>query len=705
MSAKTNLLTRGKKQKALALLQARRLPEAKSVFEQVCRADPRDAEAWFFCGAVSHETGALTEAETCYRRAIGLQPERWDAHYFLGNIYLTMEKFQEAGDCYRRAIRIKPDHIEAHSNLGAAMERLGEYQSAVQSYGEALRLAPDRAELHYNLGTALFKLGRLNEAEKHFRHAIKLKPDFAQAYNNLGNILTTTGGEPAEELECYLRAAKLKPDYYEAHINLASMLNEQGLLEQAVECCEQALSINQDSIEAHIKLAVNLADQGRIDDAIAFYKKALEIDPGHPQVRSQYIFILNYSSQYDAAAIYAQHRQWGERLAHSTPPTSHVNARDPGKRLRIGYVSPDFRAHSVAYFIEPVLKHHDRVRFEICCYADIDRPDTTTARLQAYSPCWRNIKGLTNEQVHDLVRDDGIDILVDLAGHTANNRLLVFSRKPAPIQVTYLGYPNTTGLPAVDYRITDIWADPPGEEAFHTETLLRLPHGFLCYLPRPDAPRVRPLPALQTGHVTFGSFNAMRKITPEVIGLWSRILRALPKSRLVLKNKSLRDGKTRERCLHHFARHNIDPSRLDLMEIRQAAIDHLAIYNEVDIALDTFPYNGTTTTCEAIWMGVPVVTLEGNRHVGRVGVSLLNQVGLTDLIGKTPEEYVRIAVGLANDLDKLATLRSSLRERMAGSSLCDGATFTRGLEMAYRNMWSKWCATGYGDDTAQVPPL
>lgn len=693
MSSKTNPLTRGKKQKVQDLLQLHRLEEARLLLEQICNTDRRDAESWYLLAAVNQHLGRLDDAITAYRQVLVLQPQHADALYYLGNALRDQNKPDEAAQYYRQAISEKPDYIEAHCNLGSIFEQAKDYAQAAECHRAALHLDPMRAELHYNLGTVLDALGHLHDAEKCLRQAITLKPDFALAYNNLGNVLTRIGGRSAEELECYIRAVELKPDYYEAHLNLASMFNEQGLLAQAVDSCEQALRIKPSSIEAHIKLAVNHADQGRIDDAISRYQQALGIDPNHTQARSRYAFILNYSPKHDTETIYAQHRCWAEPYTRLALPTAYDNVRDPNKRLRIGYVSPDFRTHSVVYFIEPVLKYHNQTYHEISCYAEVGQPDTVTSRLQTYASRWRNIKGLTNEQVYDLIRSDGIDILVDLAGHTANNRLLVFARKPAPVQLTYLGYPNTTGLPAIDYRVTDIWADPPGQEKFHTEALLRLPHGFLCYHPRTDAPPVNPLPALRTGRVTFCSFNAMRKITPEVIGLWSRILLALPNSRLVLKNKSMRDTETRQRCLDIFGKHNIDPSRIDLLEIRQSAVDHLAVYNEIDIALDTFPYNGTTTTCEAIWMGVPVITLEGNRHAGRVGVSLFNQIGLGGLIGKSQDEYSQITIDLANDLDRLATIRSELRKRMADSVLCNGPSFIRDLESAYRDIWERWCTT------------
>ncbi len=701
MPSKPNPLTHGKKQKVQHLLQQHRLDEARSLLEQICDTDPRDAEAWYLLAAANQHLGMLDQAIACYARVIELQPNNADAFYYRGNALRDQGKLREAAHSYQQAVTFRPNHVEAHCNLGLVFEQEKNYIQAAECYRSALRLDPSRAELHFNLGNALQESGQSEEAAQCYRRATEIRPNYAEAYNNLGNALKNDT-EQAEAYASYQRAIKLKPDYFEAYANLGTLLKEQGLSESAIDCYQQALRIKPENIEVLNNVAAALTNQGRLVEAITRYRQVRALDRDRTLANSNWFFALNYSADYDAAAIFAEHRRWGEQHEHATRPTAYPNTPDPERRLRVGYVSPDFRNHSVAFFIESVLAHHDPERFDVICYANVERPDAATARLQKQAHRWRDIFTKSDEEVQKIICADGVDILVDLAGHTAHNRLLVFAHKPAPIQVTYLGYPNTTGLSAVDYRITDSWADPPGQEAFHTETLVRLPRGFLCYTPRPNVPTIASLAAPQAGLITFGSFNAMPKITPQTIALWTKILRALPNSRLVLKNKSLRDLATLQRCQALFEEHGIPAARLELMEILPTAEDHLDLYNRIDIALDTFPYNGTTTTCEALWMGVPVVTLEGDRHAGRVGVSLLNQVGLTELIAKTPEDYVQIAVSLANDLDKLATLRSGLRERMANSPLCDGKGFTRILEEAYREMWKKWCAstTNPGDHAA-----
>jgi predicted O-linked N-acetylglucosamine transferase (SPINDLY family) len=377
--------------------------------------------------------------------------------------------------------------------------------------------------------------------------------------------------------------------------------------------------------------------------------------------------------------------------ASGEPP--HPNHPDPERRLRVGYVSPDFREHSVSAFLDPVIAGHDRRWFEVFCYAEVVRPDDTTARFRGLSDGWCSTLGMTDGAVAGRIRDDGIDILVDLAGHTAGNRLRVFAERPAPVQVTWLGYPNTTGLSAMDYRLSDAVADPAGEaDALHSETLVRLANGFLCFAPPADAPEVGETPALATGQVTFGSFNNLAKVTPDVVEAWADILNRIPNSRLVLKSRPLADEKTRERYLEMFGAHGVDPGRVELCSWIASKSGHLGAYERLDIGLDPFPYNGTTTTCEALWMGVPVVTLGGDRHAGRVGASILARVGLAGLVAETKADYVEQAVALAGDLDRLSALRGGLRSRMEKSPLCDAGGFARDIEAAYREMWRRVCA-------------
>lgn len=398
--------------------------------------------------------------------------------------------------------------------------------------------------------------------------------------------------------------------------------------------------------------------------------------------------LASHYEETDRQAIYVEHLRWAERHAGVAERTTFENEPTRERQLRIGYVSADFRyTHPVSYFIAPVLREHDRREFLITCYSNVARPDAATERMSGLADRWRNIHGLSDREAMAQMRADGIDILVDLSGHCGGNRLLLFARRASPIQVTWMGYPDTTGLRTMDYRVTDGIADPAGEsDAYHTEELVRLNSGFLCYEPPTEAPPVSALPSWFRGQVTYGSFQYPAKITPAVIRCWAEILRRVPMSRLFLHHCFSGYSKTRER----LAEQGIGPERVYFLgdvPLRK----HLGLYSHVDIALDTFPYNGTTTTCEALWMGVPVVTIEGALHAGRVSTSILTRVGLAGMVAKSMDGYIERAVALAADLDRLAQIRVSLRPRMAQSPLLDAKGFTRGLEAEYRKMWGRWC--------------
>ncbi len=402
---------------------------------------------------------------------------------------------------------------------------------------------------------------------------------------------------------------------------------------------------------------------------------------------------LHYVPNPDNNSIYEKHCAWAKKYTAATlnNRTFH-NECDPEKELRIGYVSPDFRAHSVAYFLEPILANHDKKSIRIYCYSAVVSPDETTERFKDLTHSWKSIVGLSDDDVASCIFNDQIDILVDLAGHTGNNRLLIFSRKLAPVQVSYLGYPNTTGLSTIDYRLTDAFADPPGStDEWYTEKLVRVDPTTWCYRPSFRTPEIDKLPVLKKGHITFGSFNAFYKLNEIVFALWEKFLRELPTSQLFLKSRSLADPVIREKIFERFQASGISQERITLNQRESSHQRHLERYHEVDIALDSFPYNGTTTTCEALYMGVPVITLEGKDHRSRVGVSLLNQVQLQHLIARNEEEYVEIACSLASKVADLAELRNNLRARMEASPLMDEAGFTQGLENTYREMWQKWC--------------
>jgi predicted O-linked N-acetylglucosamine transferase (SPINDLY family) len=532
--------------------------------------------------------------------------------------------------------------------------------------------------------------GRFDDAIAACRRAIELKPDYPEACNNLGNALNDSGRFD-EAIASYRQAIQLKGDHPEVHNNLGIALRGTGRLDEAVASYRRAIELKPDYPEAHNNLGNALKEMGQLDEAIAAYRRATVLRPKLSDAHSNLLSTLNYHPGWDPATIFEEHRRWHYRYAEPLQRfiQPHRNERSPDRRLRIGYVSPDFRKHPVGHFLLPLLMRHDHKHCEIFCYAQVRASDVLTEQLRTHADHWHSLTGLQDGPAAELIRQHQIDILVDLSGHTAHNRLMFFAHKPAPVQVTFLGYPNTTGLATMDYRLTDAYADPPGlTEPWHSEQLFRLPQCAWCYQPAASPP----IEPRKEGPITFGCFNNFAKVTEPMLLLWARILHQVPGSRLLLKTRALSSENARQRVRQVLGEAGIDSECLELRGHEPAHDDHLALYQRLDVALDTFPYHGTKTTCEAMWMGVPVVTLAGKTHPSRVGVSLLNNIGLPELVANSPEEYVRLAVELAGDPPRLSHLRSTLRQRMEGSPLMDAPRFARDMETAYRSMWQRWCA-------------
>ena len=714
--------------------QSGQLQEAEACYQQVLQWQPDHANAWHLFGVISaqqknfqtaierishaieldpesaifysnlgnayQERRQLSQAIECYQKVIELQPNYADAYQSLGMAYQKQGALEDAVHSYRQFLKLKPDHAEAYYKLGNAFQRLGNWSEAIECYQRVLQLKPDYFAAYYNLANVFKEQGKLVEAIQCYQKALQLKPEHPQLHNNLGLALQEQGAL-AEAIQSYQRCLQLKPDYFRAYLNLGNVCKEQGKLAEAIEFYQRALQLKPDYTRACSNLGTILQSQGKLTEAIAFFQRALQIEPQYAIAYDNLLFCLQYSCDYAPSAIAAEHRQWAER--HAKPLEAaiqpHGNDRNPERQLRIGYISGDFNNHSVAYFLEPLLAAHNSSDCEVICYANNKINDATTQRLKQLADGWREIHALNDEQVAERVRQDGIDILVDLSGHTQGNRLRVFARKPAPVQASYIGYPSTTGLKTMDYRLTDVWADPEGQtEHLHTEQLIRLPHGFLCYQPSADCPDVSPPPVLQAKHVTFGSFNNLAKVNPELIGRWAGILKAVPDSRLIIKAKPLTDPDTRASIEGLFQQHEIAPERLDLLGWLPAKTEHLALYAQVDIALDTFPYHGTTTTCEALWMGVPVITQAGQAHVSRVGVSLLSSLGLEPLVAESAKDYVQKTIDLANNEERLQELRANLRPRMQAAPLTNAGLISQSVEHAYRTMWQRYCDPSNAED-------
>lgn len=635
--------------------------------------------------------GAHAEAAASLRQALALRPDLAEAWNGLGCALQGLRQFEEAIVCHHRATQLEPELAEAHNNLGNALKDHGRAQEAVLCYQRALALRPDLIEAWNNLGNALHTLGRVDEALRSYRQAIALKPEFAEVHVNIGNILKMQG-HLDEAAYCFGQALSLKPGFVEAHNNLGVVLTEQGRHTQAIAHLQQALALKPGFAEAHNNLGNVYKNQGRLEEAMSCFRQALTLRPDYSGAHSNLLFTLNYVDGIAPAQIFAMHRHYN--AMHAAPMSRsiapHANTAEPQRRLKVGYLSPDFRSHACAFFVEPLLAHHDRDAVEVYAYAEVAHPDAVTARLRALTDHWRSTVGLSDEQVAAQIRADGIDILIDLAGHTANSRLLALARKPAPVQATWLGYPATTGLDTMDYRLTDACAEPPGMcEQYYTERLVRLPHSLWCYRPFADMPEVSPLPALRNGHVTFGSFNNFAKVGPRVIDLWARVLLATPGSRLAMI--TVPAGETQERVKERFAALGVAPERL-LLHDRLARAQYLELFSRVDVALDPFPCNGGTTTCDALWMGLPLLTLIGDTFLSRASYSLLSAAGLGAFAAETPAAYLELAARMGADLGALAAVRDGLREHLRASPLIDAAAFARDIEAAYRDMWQRWCA-------------
>jgi predicted O-linked N-acetylglucosamine transferase (SPINDLY family) len=662
--------------------------QALTHWQKALEFQPDYAEAHMNLGHALYAQGTFADAAAWYGQALRLQPHAAAAHFSLGNALAELEDYEAAAASYRGALRCQPGFAEAYGNLGHVLRKQSKLAEAVERLREAIRLKPDLAEAHNELGAALGSLGQPEDALRHLGQALYLQPDHVEANNNLG-VLLKGQRRWDEAIARFRHALKLRPELIETSCNLASTFCRQGRLDEAVACLKEALSRRPDAAAAHCALAEALADRGQLAEATASFREALRLEPKQPATHSCLLIAANMDPASEPAAMLAEHRRWAQAHACFTPlEPDPAHDRDPNRRLRVGYVSQDLHRHVLAHFLEPILAHHDPRQVEVYCYADVLAPDAVTAHLRSLSRHWRSVCGRTDEEVARLVCEDKIDLLVDLGGHLGT-RLGVFALRPAPVQVSYLGYPNTTGLETIAYRLTDAVTDPAEEPSCHTEELVRLPSGFCCYQPLRDAPDVAPSPWRTTGKVTFGSLHKLAKLNGGVLDVWCAVLRAVPDSRLLVFRDSLR-GEARERLGREFARRGLREDRVLLKHEVKESGTYLEVYREIDVLLDVFPWSGHATACEALWMGVPVLTLYGNRHAGRMVASVLTQLGLTELIARSPEEYVAAAVRLAGDRHRLAELRCHLRDRMLDSPLCDGATFTRQLEEAYRAMWRRW---------------
>jgi len=646
---------------ALALHQRGELAEAAKLYELACRTAPKVFDGWHLAGALAFQQGRTAEAVELLSTARRLDPASAPCKLFLGMALADLGRFEEAEKPLRSALEKLPAHPEAWLNLFRTLRALGRPAGdAINCLRRAIELEPNRATTHEQLGELLVATDGLAAAEPYFRRAVALQPDLVCGWINLG----------------------------------LALLEATGRFGEALACLDRAVQVDPMSAEARAARALAMLCGYRQEEAAADYDTALLLEPANLRVHSARAMLANYRAGLSREAVLAIHADFGRRVsAPSAVPFSR--SRDPERRLRIGVVSPDLRSHPVARFFEPLLRHLDRGAFEVFLYHNDRRTDATSERMRQQAHRWANLCELPDDAAEKLIRADEPDVLIDLAGHSSGNRLPLLARRLAPVQVTYLGYPNTTGLAAMDYRFTDAHADPLGDaDRLATETLVRFAPTAWAYEAPVDAPAVAPAPAAAGGPVTFGSFNNFTKVTDEMLQLWARLLARVANSRLVLKSRLFEEKEVAAVLRARLRTAGLPDDRVELLRPMPSVGAHLEAYARVDIALDTFPYHGTTTTCEAMWMGVPVVSMAGDRHAARVGCSLLTSVGHPEWIAENPEDYLRIAAGLAADRTKLAAIRAGLRDEMRASLLLDHAGQAARFGEALRACWRQWCGAG-----------
>jgi predicted O-linked N-acetylglucosamine transferase (SPINDLY family) len=606
-----------------------------------------------------------------------------EPYFLIGLIFQQQRQLPQAISAYRTCLSLRPDDPRALNNLGRALVDAGQIDQGKLILQQAVAAAPSNAGALSNLGDAYRMRGDATLAMVHYKKAISVDPNCMEAHCNLG-IALAQANHVEQSIACFERAIAINPGAFNARFNLTRVLQDASRFDEALVQCRLAIQTRPTNPEAHNVMGNLHGIMGDVPTCIAEQRLAVQLQPTHAANDSNLLLSLQYRDDLSIEQRFTAHKRWNQQHIAPLSPITRQPRISEG-RIRIGYVSPNFQTHSVAYFIEPVLAAHDRSAFEVFLYSNTKNPDSATPRFQKHADHWREIARMPDAAAAKLIADDRIDILIDLAGHTSGNRLPVFGLRPAPVQITWIGYPDTTGMSAIDYRLTDAVADPPGDaDRYHTEKLLRLEGGCWVYAPPPNAPLPSLPPVVANGFITFGSFNNLPKVTPQVLQAWASILHAVPHSRLVMKAAGLQGQMGRDLVLGQLSNAGITPDRVDLISWAPTTSAHLDLYSRIDIALDTFPYNGTTTTCEALWMGVPVITFPGLRHAARVGASLLTHAGLTDWLASDLESYIKLAAKVAADKNHLIQTRSDLRLKLQRSPLFDATRITRQLEVLFK---------------------
>ena len=664
----------------------RQLEKASKISLALTVKFPDNQFAWKSLGASLHQSGRFEEAVLAMQKSVDLNLNDFEAHYNLGNAYKDLGLRIQAQESYRHAIHLKPDFAQAHYNLGNTLGDLGHRTEAEICYRRAIAIKPDFAQAMYNLGNELKHSWHLTQAESNYRQAIALIPNFADAHHNLGAILQELGKLDEAAVSCR-QAVTLKPELAEAHSNLGVALKKLGRLTEAEACCRQALALKPDFVEAHHNLALTLQELGRLTEADAACRQAIALKPDDAEAFTSLLFGMNYVEKFSIEQRLEEAKRFGLRMSQKAASAKFSSWKCLGapNKLRIGFVSGDLRAHPVGYFLEGLLSNIDASKFELIAYSTQFAEDALTQKIKPFFKHWRPLFGKNDEAAAKLIHEDAPHILIDLAGHTAHNRLPVFAYKPAPIQVSWLGYFATTGLPEMDYILGDRHVTPDSEAHHFSEQIWRLPETYLCFTPPQYEIEVKPLPALVNGFMTFGCFNNLTKLNDAVLALWAKVLTALPSAKLFLKTKQLADPLVVQDTLQRFEQVGVKADRL-ILEGPSPRADYFESYNKVDIALDPFPFPGGTTSVEGLWMGVPVVTLKGERFISHNGQTIAHNAGQANWIANDANDYVRLALEAASDLEKLARVRTGLRAQVLAAPLFDAPRFARNFEAAMMAM-------------------
>ncbi|MCA9186240.1 MAG: tetratricopeptide repeat protein [Pirellulaceae bacterium] len=663
------------------------LPAAGRIYQQVIELDARHADAWHLSGLVAHQQGMTDRALECLDRAIRLRGHVADYHANRASVLMSVSQPHEAEVSCRRALKLQPDHALAWSVLGNALWLQHRNVESLEALVAATHADPRNAEAWTNLASVQLRLGKLDAALTNQDRALSLQPQQVQGLINRGAMLRHLGelSEARRTLEFVLR---LQPDSCEAMVNLANVLRESGQLALAMDRLNRALELDPRRPTAWVAAGICYQEAHDIPRAIACFEEAIQYDPMNDNAWSDYLYALNLDAECSRQRMFDAHLQWAGLIPEDDrrpDDHSHLHAAGADKRLRIGYVSPDLYHHAMRGFVMPIFESYDRKRFEVYCYAEVLRPDATTQTQQKLVDGWRFTSGLSDEMLAGLIRQDEIDILVDLAGHTARNRLKVFAKRPAPVQASMLGYLNTTGLAHIDYVITDVDRDPPEDDQYYSEQVWRLPHGGCCWQPPKSTPELSPRDYDSARPIVFGSTHKPDKMSSQTLAMWAKLLAVTPDSRLLVFRNSLRDNlELQSLILQRLVEFGVEPQRVDFAWDDSG--EHLTAYGAMDILLDAIPWGSGTTALEAMWMGVPTPTVRGDRPCGRATASALVRLGLDDLIARDADDYVQCVARLAADRSRLQSLSSQLRTMMA-CTICDPKPYIADLQDAYRQMW------------------